>query len=239
MKKRFVLFKTFQLLLLILITAGGLAAIFSDGALYQMVGRDPSVRALCILLWLTLALSFAGVFWDLSTHNSMKRDYGELDYAVYNDRVAGIANRYSCDAMIEKYLDRPLPEDTGCIMLELMNIRDVNEKFGRQRGNELIQSFASILHAASLGLCFVGRNGGNKFMALFESCEDVQVNDFLERIRRQVEAENAQASAPRIEYRTGCALNRIERAQSVTQLISLADRRLQGAPTPSIQERGE
>lgn len=226
MKKRFELMKTLQLLILIAISAVGLAVIFTDGALYQMVGRDPSVRILCILLWLTLGLSFAGVFVDFSTHSSFKKDYRELDYAVYNDRLAGIANRYSCDAMIEKYMDKPLPDDVGCVMLDLLNIREINDAYGHLKGNETIQEFSNMLHTASLGICFVGRNGGNKFMALFEECDEARVNSFLTRVQQQVEMHNARDDAPRIEYRSGRALSRDEHVETITQLIALSDRRL-------------
>lgn len=226
MKKRFELLKTLQLILLIAAAVTGLAVILTDKALYQMVGRDPSVRALCLLLWGTLLLSFVGIYWDFSTHSSFKKDYRELDYAVYNDHIAGIANRYSCDAMIEKYLDRPLPDTLACVMLDILNIREINERFGHLRGNETIQVFSNILHTASLGLCFVGRNGGNKFMALFEDGDENRLGTFLARVQQQVEAHNAQSSMPCIEYRTGRALSHDERVGSITQLISLADRRL-------------
>lgn len=226
MKKRFELFKTLQLAALVVLAGAGLFVIFTDNTLYQMVGRDPSVRTLCLLLWLTLVLSFIGIYWDFSTHSAFKKDYRELDYAVYNDRVAGIANRYSCDAMIEKYLDQPVPDTLACVMLDILNIREINERYGHLKGNETIQAFSNILHTASLGLCFVGRNGGNKFMALFEDCDESKLSAFLTRVQQQVEAHNAQSGAPAVEYRTGRALSRDERVSSITQLIALADRRL-------------
>ena len=226
MKKRFELFKTLQLLILIFLACVGLYVIFTDSTLYQLVGRDPSIRTLCLLLWLTLVVSFFGIYWDFSTHSTYKKDYRELDYAVYNDRLSGIANRYSCDAMIEKYLDRPVPDTLACVMLDILNIREINEQHGHLKGNEAIQSFSGILHTASLGLCFVGRNGGNKFMALFEDYDEGRLSTFLSRVQQQVDAHNAQSSLPRIEYRTGRALSRDERVGSITQLIALADRRL-------------
>ena len=226
MKKRFELFKTLQLLILILLAVVGLYVIFTDSTLYQLVGRDPSIRTLCLLLWLTLVVSFIGIYWDFSTHSTYKKDYRELDYAVYNDRLSGIANRYSCDAMIEKYLDRPVPDTLACVMLDILNIREINEQHGHLKGNEAIQSFSGILHTASLGLCFVGRNGGNKFMALFEDYDESRLSTFLSRVQQQIDAHNAQSSLPRIEYRTGRALSRDDRVGSITQLIALADRRL-------------
>lgn len=226
MKKKFEWVKTLQLTAVIVLAAVGLIVVLKDEALYQMVGRNASVRGLCILLWLSLGLSFVGIFWDFSNHSSFKKDYRELDYAVYHDHIAGIANRYTCDAMIEKYLDQPLPPTVGCVMLDLVNIRDINEKYGHARGNETIQEFSGILHAASIGLCFVGRNGGNKFMALFESAGESQIDAFLTRVYQQAASYNAQGNGPTIEYRSGRALSRDERVTGITQLIALADRRL-------------
>lgn len=226
MKNRFKWLKTAQLILLLAATAAGLTLIFTDDRLYQMIGSDPSVRALCALLWLVLGLSYLAVLMDLRTLAAMRRDYRELDYAVYNDRVAGIANRFSCDAMIEKYMDRPVPDTMGCVMLDLTNIRQINDQLGHMQGNQAIQSFSDMLHGASLGLCFVGRNGGNKFMALFEDCDDEKLNAFLTRVQQSVEKHNLRGDAPELEYRTGRAFAREDPSTTITQLIALADRRL-------------
>ena len=233
MKNRFKWLKTAQLILLLAITAAGLTLIFIDDRLYQMIGSDPSVRALSALLWLALGLSYLAVLVDFRALSTLRRDYRELDYAVYNDRIAGIANRYSCDAMIEKYMDRPVPDTVGCVMMDLMNIREINDQFGHLQGNQTIQSFSDMLHGASLGLCFVGRNGGNKFMALFEDCDEEKLNAFLTRVQQAVEKHNLGGDAPKIEYRTGRAFAKEDPSTTITQLIALADRRL-SAQTDSL-----
>ena len=226
MKKKFELIKTVQLILFFLITGIGLAVIFTDAQLYQMIGSNRSVRILCVLLWLTMSLSFLFIFWDFSTHNSFKKDYRELDYALYNDRLSGIANRFSCDAVIEKYADKPLPDKIGCVMINICNIRDINEQYGHAAGNKIIREFSDMLHVTSLGLCFVGRNGGNKFMALFEDSDTAQMHTFLARVHEKIELHNSNASHPSIRYGTGTAFSGEDKVNGITALISLADRRL-------------
>jgi len=122
MKKKQEILKSLQLILFILITAAALFTICTDSALYQMVGLNPSVGVLCLLLWLTLGLSFVFIYVDFRIMTKLKKEYRELDEAVYHDHMAGIANRFSCDAIIEKYADKPIPEDVGCIMLDISNI---------------------------------------------------------------------------------------------------------------------
>ena len=102
--KKFDLFKTIQLILFIALAAAGLYIIFTDHELYQMIANNTHIRLLCILLWAALVLSFLFIFMDFSLFSSFKKDYRELDYAISSDPVSGIANRYSCDNVIEKYL---------------------------------------------------------------------------------------------------------------------------------------
>ena len=119
-------YKTVQLILSLLLAGVSLYCILTDERLYHLVANDTQIRTLCILLWLSFVLSFLFIFIDFSLFSSLKRDYRELDFAVSSDPVSGIANRYSCDNLIEKYLDRPLPPGIGCIMFDLTNLGEIN-----------------------------------------------------------------------------------------------------------------
>ncbi len=229
MKKKVELIKTIQLVLFILITAAGLYLVFSDRELYQLIGSNPAVKLLSGLLWLIAVLSFVFILWDFASFSSLKKDYSELDYAVHNDHIAGIANRFSCDTMIEKYLDKPLPDTVGCIMVDLSNIRQINDQFGYLAGNEAIQAFSGILHSASLGLCFVGRNGGNKFMALFVNCTEEKLSMFLNRVEETVDAYNAAEGHHSLQFISGRAFGEGPAVRTINQLIALADRRVRQA----------
>ena len=213
------------LILFVVLILLGLYMVFSDHELYQLIGSNRSVKFLSGLLWLIATLSFGFILWDFSSYSSLKKDYSELDYAVHNDHIAGIANRFSCDTMIEKYLDKPLPDTVGCIMVDLTNIRQINEH-GYLAGNEAIQAFSNILHTASLGLCFVGRNGGNKFMALFENCTDEKLDTFQQRLADTVKDYNQGEGNHELVYSCGLAFREGAAVQTINQLIALADRRV-------------
>lgn len=224
--KKFDVFKTIQLILFIVLTAVGLYTIFTDNELYQMIANNPHIRALCILLWVALVMSFLFIFMDFSLFSTFKKDYRELDFAVSSDPVAGIANRYSCDTLIEKYLDKPLPREVGCIMFDLTNIGEVNRLWGHIRGNELIYDFSNILQSSSANLCFVGRNGGNKFLALFENGTSEKINTFLNRVDKKVKNHNADSGKVPIQYEYGSAYHEGEEVKTITDLIALSNRRI-------------
>lgn len=227
MKKHDFLYKTVQLILYIILAGCCLYVILTDSKLYHLVGSDPSIRILCIFLWLTLGLSFLFIYRDFMFFSSYKKNYRELDYAVHSDPLSGLANRFSCDVMIEKYLDKPLPEDIGCVMFDLTNIYKINQLYGHIQGNRLIKEFSNILKGASIDLCFVGRNGGNKFLAIFEDATEENIYIFLEKVKDRVQSYN-QASSNRlfIEYKYGIAFHEGEDIKMITDLIALSNKRI-------------
>lgn len=224
--KKFDLFKTIQLVLFFILAGLGLFIIFTDRELYRLIATDPHIRALCALLWVVLAMSFIFIFLDFTLFSTFKKDYHELNYAVSSDPVSGIANRYSCDAIIEKYIDKPLPVDMGCIMFELSNIRDINRIYGHAAGNDIIRDFSDILHSASINIGFVGRNGGNKFIALIEDCSTGKLESFLEGVSTQVKDHNLSDHAISIRYEYGIAFHEGASVKSITDLIALSNQRI-------------
>lgn len=218
--------KTIQLICFIALTVLSAVVICVSKGLYHTIAADPGVKIMCGMLWLTLVVSFVFIFLDFNSFGSFKRDYRELDYAVHSDPVAGIANRYSSDSMIEKYLDKPIPEGLGCIMIVLSNIQEINQLYGHIAGNQMIRDFSTILKFASVNLCFAARNGGNKFLVLFEECSDEKIEKFLARVSQKVGAQNSQPGTHPIEYKYGIAFNENENVKTITDLIALSDRRI-------------
>ncbi|MDE6960746.1 MAG: diguanylate cyclase [Lachnospiraceae bacterium] len=227
MKKTDFIYKTIQLVLYIVLTACCLGILLLDERVYHLVASDPSFRILGVLLWLALGFSFVFIYRDFQYFSNSRKDFWELDYAVHSDPLSGLANRFSCDVMIEKYLDKPIPENLGCIMFDLTNIHDTNKHYGHIQGNQLIRDFSNILHLASTNMCFVGRNGGNKFLALFEDGNSYQMDSFLKKLDQMVQSYNQDpANRLRIEYRCGTAFHEGEEVKTITDLIALSNRRI-------------
>lgn len=224
--KRYNLIKTIQLVLFIILAIGCLAVVLLDPDVFHLVANDASYRMICILLWVVFAVSFICIFVDFSFLSSYKRDFSELDFAVHSDPVAGIANRYSCDALIEQYLDKPLPKEVGCIMFELTNLSEINKAFGHTQGNAMIREFSTILQMTAVDLCFVGRNGGNKFLALFENGSMDKMLFFLSRVKQKADLHNELNPNCRMDYLYGIAFDEGDSVHTITELIALSNRRI-------------
>ena len=224
--KGFKTYKTIQLILCIVVAAAGIIFVVTNKDLFHIIANDPGVRALCITLWVLLVISFFFIFLDFKTFAKTVQSIHELDHSVHSDPSTGLANRYSCDMIIEKYLDKELPRGIGCIMFDIINIQQVNRAFGHIAGNVAIIDFSNILLNAAVDRCFVGRNGGNKFMAIFENYNKENISLFLTIIETNVAEHNKVAGAYPIEYKYGISLAEESSAQTITELIAEANRKI-------------
>ena len=224
--KKYTFYKTVQLILFIALAAFIIVFVFPDAELFHRAANDPDLQVILWVLWGILALSYLFILLDFVFFFGYRKEYGEMEQALHEDPVSGIANRLSCDAYIERYLDKPLPPNMACVMLDLTSLADVNRDLGHVRGNALIRDFSELLSESAAGKCFVGRNGGNKFIAIFENGSEGSINAFLKALRDKSAAYNLKHEDGGIEFTSGTAYRENSGAETITDLISLAFKRL-------------
>lgn len=228
--KKFNTFKIVQLILLIILTAVSLYMLMQPEVKQYIFDSTPAT-VLFIIVWAVLLVTFVFLLIDFSLISSMKMNYQNLYDVAYSDPLSGIPNRFSCDTIIEKYYDKKLPDDIACVTIDLSNLPEINTLYDHRTGNKVLKDFSGILSTAAVSLCFVGRNGGNKFLAIFENCTDEKLNTFLDRVTDRVDQYNQASDSISMEYRIGKAMNRDEHLEQITKLISLANSRIPKSAT--------
>ena len=218
--------KTLHLAVLLILSSICLFLVFTDTALSHEIAINPKVKLVFSLIWITLGISFLFLFLDFLFLRNYKKDFHQLHHAAHSDSMTGIANRYSCDGIIQKYYDSILPDYLGCIMLEITNLSDINHLKGRRHGDMLLREFAKILDHCSKNLCFVGRNGGNKFLAIFEQVESHSFSLFLEQLAQEISLHNQKHPQLAIQYSYGTSFQHQDEVTTIMQLIALANRRI-------------
>ena len=223
--KRFDKIKTIQLIVLVILAAAAILMILRDAELYHLMAANSHVKLLGLLLWILLAGSFLFLFYDFNSYADLRRENMELDHAVYSDALTGMANRYSVDVYIGQFLNKPLPTDLGCITLDLISLTEINQRHGHSGGDTAIQAFSDILLAAASGVCFVGRNGGNKFVAIFRECTEERLQQFLDKVKKETDQYNQSHAEAKLVYSKGTASAEENLVHTVTELVALSDRR--------------
>ena len=72
----------------------------------------------------------------------------------------------------------------------------------------------------------MGRNGGNKFLALFEDCSRADIDIFLDRMDKKVCSYNSAAQGKCIQYRYGVAFEEGPEIKTITDLVALSNSRI-------------
>lgn len=226
--------KTVQLIILLLLSGICFYLIVLKSNVYHIVTDSPELKLVCALLWITLFIGFIFIFIDFSVYSIQKKSFNALDYAVHSDPLAKIANRSGCDEIIEKYIDKDLPENMACVMFLLTSLADTNSQ-SRTEGNQQIRNFSIILKLASVNICFVGRNGGNVFMAIFEDASQQNIDLFLSRISDKVKEYNSDHEEMPMLYQYGSAFHE-DSAKNINELISMAHSRARDSEKHPVSE---
>lgn len=97
----------------------------------------------------------------------------KLDFYAHHDPLTGLANRLRLMSRLEQSLET-VRRDGGMLallMLDLDRFKDVNDSFGHQAGDELLQQVAALLTQRLRGADAVSRLGGDEFAILLTQIE--------------------------------------------------------------------
>lgn len=89
-------------------------------------------------------------------------------------------------------------EDLALIMLDIDNFKKLNDTFGHQAGDIVLQRIAEIIKESSREIDFVCRYGGEEFAVILPKTNQKQALNIAERIRQNITAEPISVSATKI-----------------------------------------
>lgn len=147
-----------------------------------------------------------------------------LQRKVYLDEATGLPNKNKC----EELLDAPDPPDgnTALCVFDLNNLRTVNNNLGHDKGDEYIRSFAEQLRLAVPSQHFVGRDGGDEFIAILYGVDWDGAQDVLRSIRAQAAEYSRQHPEMPLSYAAGCAIASDFEGSTLRELFRHADKNM-------------
>ncbi len=134
------------------------------------------LAALPIPLLSTL-ITTATVSYVLFRYINELRGVGELAYV---DELTGLANRRQFDSKLKIEISRAKRQGVDCavLYLDLDKFKHINDSYGHEAGDMVIQQFASRIAANLRGEDFVARLAGDEFAAVvthISSQEDIEL----------------------------------------------------------------
>lgn len=128
-----------------------------------------------------------------------------LEQKAYIDVHTGLPNKSKCEELFGNMSF--IKEPTACLMFDLNNLKQANDTLGHSAGDQLIASFARVLRNVVPAKDFVGRYGGDEFVAVLYDIDNDTVNDVLTQLHDEVIQFNSYGKNIPISYAQGWAVS--------------------------------
>lgn len=145
------------------------------------------------------------------------------------DELTGVLNRRALFERIHENTHRAVRENSPfcLLMADLDHFKKINDHFGHQAGDIVLQKFTNKLLKISRPYDFIGRYGGEEFVVCFPGATYNKAGDIAERMRKEIEKLEIKLpnnSEPiRITASFGLACYNLGSEETVDSLINRAD----------------
>jgi diguanylate cyclase (GGDEF)-like protein/PAS domain S-box-containing protein len=111
----------------------------------------------------------------------------ELSDAALTDPLTGLPNRRSFEGEVKKRAAEAVPGESDCVaMFDIDRFKLVNDRFGHDAGDAVLQTFARVLRNVIRQDDIIARLGGEEFAVLFPCTEVPQALLVCERLREEM-----------------------------------------------------
>lgn len=153
---------------------------------------------------------------------SLSRDNSELNEKAYIDLATGLPNKNKCEEMLSSHL--PLTKPTACFMLDLNDLKKVNDTLGHEMGDIMILNFAKLLRKVVPLQYFVGRFGGDEFIVIAENISGKEeAEKLVQQIKDMILKFNGLRGEFKISYACGFAFSEEYPEATIADLLNEAD----------------
>lgn len=119
---------------------------------------------------------------DARTHELLVAN-GQLDFMANHDALTGLLNRRAVIARFEEALASGTGRrKVGCLLVDLDGFKQVNDLLGHAAGDEVLQEVARFLRASLRDGDWLGRLGGDEFLAVLPGADRTALESAAARV---------------------------------------------------------
>ncbi len=129
-----------------------------------------------------LAKSFEDMKKKLKSHekelfNKMK----DIEYLSYCDQLTGLRNRRYTEKLLERLIkEKEYP--ISIIVADLNGLKLINDAFGHDKGDELLNNFADVLRQLDIDEDYLSKTGGDEFMIYLPRKKEEDARELVKQI---------------------------------------------------------
>lgn len=146
---------------------------------------------------------------------------------VITDPLTGLFNVRYFNTALEKELERTTRTGipTSLMMIDLDHFKQVNDQWGHEVGNEVLQLIAKLIHQETRQLDIQCRYGGEEFVVILPSTNLLLASQVAERLRQRIEASEIEVGGKilKVTASIGLAVRLTHEQGSASKLVRAAD----------------
>ena len=136
-----------------------------------------------------VAVSITGlIILEFSDKKNLLNINQRLGRKAYIDEHTGLPNKSRCEEIFNA--KDVVGDEVCCVMFDLNGLKDVNDRMGHVAGDMLIKGFANVLKRSVRGDDFIGRYGGDEFVAVIYDAGNDNLDRIFDRIKNNVKKFN-------------------------------------------------
>jgi len=169
-------------------------------------------------------ISYSLIFHEIAIkgiEHPYDRIYSKLKKSAHTDSLTGLYNRKSFIEKLEKIYTRDKSSPLAILMLDLDNFKIINDKYGHQTGDRVLQEFAQLLEENIRKSDIACRLGGDEFTVILRATEG-ETAQIIKRIRNSLKKwKQKDSTLKHLDVSIGSA--RLKDGYSIDDLIKEAD----------------
>lgn len=216
--------------------------LFSGEIQYGILLCEIEIEDMALMHLASMQISIALHFYGLSmkqkeTQSKLEKLVEEvneknevLGFISEYDELTGCLNRRGFMEKVVHYCHQSIGHRVMLLFADLDHLKTINDTFGHAAGDFAIKTVAQVLKSAVSTDSFIGRIGGDEFVAMIPISEYITPDQILEDIREKNETFNERSNKPYyIEMSVGATEFICDGQTSVSAMMDEADHYLYDA----------
>ena len=148
----------------------------------------------------------------------------QLRRLAVTDGLTALTNRRRFNELLEEILDRSIRQSQtfSVLMFDIDHFKSLNDQFGHQAGDEILEKFASVLRSTARRYERPARYGGEEFAIILDNCDKASSMIAAERFRGAING----FKWPYRDITASIGCSTFSGIESVRELIEQADNAL-------------
>ena len=148
------------------------------------------------------------------------------DHKIYADALTGCHSRAACVSLLENLEDQRNMR-ISIIYMDLNKFKYVNDTFGHDQGDRLLTIFGKTLRSVFGKVGFVGRMGGDEFVAVLSDTNDTEIEKMCKDVEEMLKEQSKTLDFPYvISSSYGYASRNVGQSETMSEIMQQADERM-------------